>query len=204
MEHDSTEFDTSTAEDDATTKRALALRTVLGLLVVFATMAMASLFLKETFTTIGTWIWEAYGLAGLFIGTALADAFTIPIPVDIYLVAAVTANAPSLPVILLGSSASIFGGCIAWWIGIYSERIPFIQGFLQRYKVKGEALFKKWGVATVAVAAWTPLPFSLACWSAGAFNMPFGRFLLTSLNRIPRIALYYYAIKLGWMAGNLG
>jgi uncharacterized membrane protein YdjX (TVP38/TMEM64 family) len=49
----------------------------------------------------------------------------------------------------------------------------------------------------VAVAAITPLPYSIFCWAAGAGKLPFRRFLLVSLLRIVRVAGYLYLIQLG-------
>ena len=181
----------------------LALRTGLGLLALFGVMFIGALYLKGPMEQAGRWFFDAFGLPGMFVGTALSDFIGIPIPVDVYLAAAVTANTPTLPVIAVASAASLLGGNLAFVLGARFDRIPIIKNWIGRFKARGEAAFEKWGVAAVAVAAWTPIPFSIICLAAGTFKMPWRSFFLTSLNRIPRIILYYYVISLGWSIGDL-
>lgn len=182
--------------------KTLALRTVAGLLVLFVGAAVGAYFLKDSLTAAGVWFFEAYGLVGLFLGTMATDVLGVPVPVDVYLAAAVTADKPTIPILLVASVASVISGSIAYALGLVLDRIPILGKFIRRYEGKGTAMFAKWGVAAVAVAAWTPLPFSIVCWFAGAFHMPYRRFFLATLNRIPRIILYYYVIALGWLAGT--
>lgn len=199
-DHHSPEHD----EPLAKTSRRLALRTALSLLVLFGLMVLGGMTIKDSLENVGDWIWDHFGFGGVFLGTMLSDTFGVPIPVDAYLVAAVTANAPSLPVIITACVASLCGGSMAWWLGTRLERMPRLNAMLSPYRLRGEKLFKRWGVAAVAVAAWTPLPFSIACWCAGTFKMSFRTFFLTTLHRVPRIIIYYYAIALGWTVGNFG
>ena len=191
------------SEDDPVSSGRLALRTVLGLLALFVFMAIGALYLKAPLEEAGRWFFEAFGLPGMFVGTALSDFLGVPIPVDVYLAAAVTAKTPTIPALLVASVASVVGGNMAYALGAWFERVPLLKSLVARFKAKGEAAFERWGVAAVAIAAWTPVPFSIICWAAGAFKMPWKRFFLTSLHRVPRVVLYYYVITLGWSAGNL-
>lgn len=182
--------------------RRLALRTLLGMLVLFSVMALGAWKLKEPLTQAGSWFFDAYGLLGVFFGTVLCDSVGIPVPVDTYLAAGVTAGTPTLPLLATASAASLVGGALAYLIGQHLHRMPLLQRMLERYRSQGESLFNRWGVTAVAIAAWTPVPFSIICWMAGTFKMPLRPFLLATLHRIPRIVLYYYMIELGWMVGN--
>ena len=66
---------------------------------------------------------------------------------------------------------------------------------------EGELLFKKYGVWTVVIAAFTPFPFKLVTWLAGMFEMRFSVFVLAvALGRIPRFFLVAYG---GLYLGNL-
>ncbi len=182
----------------------LALRTLLGLAALFGIMAVLASTLKAPLESISVEFFNKYGLLGMFIGTTLSDSLGIPIPVDTYLMAAVTANSPTLPVLTVACAASILGGNLAWLIGRRLDRFPLLGRLVERFKARGQAAFARWGVAAVAVAAWTPIPFSIICMAAGAFAMPFRSFFLTTLHRIPRIVLYYYVIALGWSVGDMG
>jgi membrane protein YqaA with SNARE-associated domain len=54
----------------------------------------------------------------------------------------------------------------------------------------------------VAVAAITPLPYSIFCWAAGAGRLDFTRFMAVSVPlRIIRVAGYLYLIQLGLLPG---
>jgi membrane protein YqaA with SNARE-associated domain len=182
--------------------RRLALRTIAGLAVLFSAMALGAWALQEPLTQAGTWFFNTYGLIGAFVGTVLCDALAIPVPVDTYLAAAVTAGAPALPILAVASAASLLGGALAYLIGTQLHRLPLLQRVLDRYRAQGEDLFARWGITAVVIAAWTPVPFAIVCWLAGTFKMPLRPFFLATLHRIPRIVLYYYVIKMGWLAGT--
>ena len=42
----------------------------------------------------------------------------------------------------------------------------------------------------------------ITCWMAGIYKMPYGKFLLATLFRAPRMVAYYYLFVLGWLPGN--
>jgi membrane protein YqaA with SNARE-associated domain len=52
-------------------------------------------------------------------------------------------------------------------------------------------------VWVVAIAAITPLPYSLSAWAAGAVHMRFATFFAVSLSRVLRVAGALYLIQLG-------
>lgn len=181
--------------------RVLALRTAAGLAALFAAAAVGAWFLKEDLTRAGTWFFDVYGLAGLFVGTLATDILGVPVPVDVYLAAAVTADKPAIPVLIVACVASVLSGSVSYVLGRNLDRVPVLGRWVRRHESRGRGVFAKWGVAAVSVAAWTPLPFSIVCWFAGAFGMPYRRFFLATLHRVPRIFLYYAVIALGWLAG---
>ena len=59
-------------------------------------------------------------------------------------------------------------------------------------------LLKKWGLWTVVIAALTPIPFSIVCWFAGIYKMPYRPFFIGTLVRFLRFALFYYLFVIGW------
>jgi membrane protein YqaA with SNARE-associated domain len=181
--------------------RSLAIRTVFGVVLLFAGAAVGAWLLKDGLTRAGVWFFEVYGLVGLVLGTLATDVLGVPVPVDVYLAASITADKPVLPILAVASVTSVISGNLAYLLGGVLDKIPLLGRLVRRYEDKGRAVFAKWGVTAVAIAAWTPLPFSIVCWFAGAFRMPYKRFFLATLHRVPRIILYYYVIALGWMAG---
>ncbi len=92
--------------------RALAVRTVIGLLVLFVAAAIGAYFVQEDLTRGGTWFFEEYGLLGMFLGTMATDTFGIPVPLDVYLAAAVTADKPVIPVLVTACGASVLSGSL--------------------------------------------------------------------------------------------
>ena len=82
-------------------------------------------------------------------------------------------------------------------LGPYVGRVPFLRNKIEQWRVKGEHLFDRWGVWTVAIGALSPLPYSITCWFAGIYNMPYRRFFLATLFRIPRIIAYYMIFRPG-------
>ncbi len=170
----------------------------IGLLV--GAFLLLVVFFREPLKAAGHWFYDTVGVWGAFIGVFLSDSIGIPIVLDIYLAAAVAAEEPTLPVLVAGCAGSVLGGCAAYFLGVRFYDWQWLRERLA--PLEGEKLFEKWGVTAVAIAAWTPLPFSVTCWLAGMFRMPFGRFFLTTLHRIPRALVTYALLQLGWTAAT--
>jgi membrane protein YqaA with SNARE-associated domain len=69
-----------------------------------------------------------------------------------------------------------------------SER--FKERFGKNHLNKGKKLFDRYGIWAVIVGAFSPIPYSSICWTAGIYNMKFKPFIITSLlTRIPRFFL---------------
>ena len=62
------------------------------------------------------------------------------------------------------------------------------------YRESGRRLIRRYGTWAVALAAFTPLPYSTISWLAGMLGVPPGKYALASLLRAPRFALYYLAL----------
>jgi uncharacterized membrane protein YdjX (TVP38/TMEM64 family) len=60
-------------------------------------------------------------------------------------------------------------------------------------------LVERYGVRALLFAALTPLPYSIACWAAGACEVRFRTFFLVSLSRIPRVIFYLWLIEQGFI-----
>ena len=187
--------------EDRQTQR-LALQTSTGVLALFGAVALGALTYRAELEALGIWFVERFGVPGAVAGTFLADSIGFPIPPDVYLVAAVLGGAAPVPLLVFVSLTSVAGGNVAYWIGRGIIRWPWLARRFDWFRRRGDRHFQRWGWAAVALAAWTPLPFSVVCTLAGAFGMPRGRFALSTLHRIPRMIAYYVVIVAGWSLGN--
>lgn len=176
---------------------------IYSVIAVFTLVGAGAFFLHGELQAIGTWFVSTFGLLGVFVGVMLTDSVGIPIPPDTYLFAAVTAHMEPVSLLTVTSVTSIVGGNLAYLIGTKLHRWPFLKRRMDLFRVRGEALMSRWGVWAVAIAAWTPVPFSVVCWFAGAYEMNYRRFFFATLHRAPRIVVYYYVIVLGWHAGTV-
>lgn len=201
--HDRTPASSSASSDAVSqaSARRLATQTLVATLLLVAAVAAGALWFREPLQALGNWFVARLGLAGVFIGVLAADALTFPVPPDGYLVASVMGGAKPVPLLIVASVASVLGGNVAYYLGHRLERWPWMSRRLESFRPKGQELFRKWGMAAVVIAAWTPVPFSLTCMLAGAFGMARRRFFLATLHRVPRLVVYYLAIVLGWSVG---
>jgi membrane protein YqaA with SNARE-associated domain len=146
---------------------------------------------------------EHLGGFGVTLGFLLPDALTLPIPADAVSVVGRTGGLTFINVVLFASVGSLTGGSLGYVIG---RKFGGTSWFKRLTKKKGremESLMRRYGVKTLFIAVVTPLPYSLGCWAAGALKMPFKRFFLISLFRIPRIALYLFLIEPGNLPGAM-
>lgn len=180
--------------------RKLLWQSVGAMVLLFGIVAILAIFLREPITMVAHRIVESLGLVGIFFGVLAADGLMFPIPPTTYLFIAVAANVPIIPVLIVCAVASFLGGALAYLLGPTLQRVPFINRRIEAFRPRGEALFKRWGGWTIAIAAVTPLPFSLVCWFAGIYRMPFARFISVSVVRAPRLLVYYGIFTLGWTA----
>ena len=87
-----------------------------------------------------------------------------------------------------------------FWIGRRLRTTRLVARVLASRGGRVPGLFARYGTVAVALAALTPLPYSVFCWAAGAARMSFGRFILVSQLRIVRVAGYLYLIQLGMLS----
>lgn len=171
-----------------------------GFMLVF--MALAWLFHSQI-EVAGNALVGAVGAWGIGIGIFMSDAFTLPIPPDVYLAAAITAGLDPTTTIIAGSIGSILGGMVAYGIGRVLGDTPFATRLVAPFRERGESFIDRLGVTAVVIAALTPIPFSIVCILAGMMRMQFARFAPATLFRIPRIAGYFFLIDLGWTAATV-
>lgn len=169
--------------------------------LILVAIVLGSAFLKAPLQAFSHWIVETFGVFGILIGIMMSDTLMFPIPPDTYLFVAVATNKPILPMLTAICVVSVLSGSLAYLLGPKIQKIPFLSRKIEAWRPRGEALFARWGVWAIAIAALSPLPYSSACWFAGIYKMPYRRFALATLFRIPRMVGYYLIIMLGWGPG---
>lgn len=178
--------------------RRLVVETIVITVVLVGGVAVAGYLFRSPLQQMAEWLIDVLGYGGLFVGVFLADAFTFPVPPDVYLFLSIASGASVTLTLLSCASASIIAGNVAYLIGPYIQQIPFLRQRLEDFRPRGEYLFQKWGGRAVAIAALTPVPFSIVAWLAGIYRTPYQWFATATLVRIPRIVGYYALYAYGW------
>lgn len=184
--------------DEAPSIRTLLVQGFFTALAVVVCVVLIAVLAREPAVAASDWIVEKMGLWGIAIAVILADTFTFPVPPDAYLLAAVASNSDKIPILLVISLSSIVAGNLAYLVGPLLQNVPILGKRIEKFRHKGELLFKKWGLWTVVIAALTPVPFSVVCWFAGIYKMPYRPFFIGTLARFLRFVLVYYLFVFGW------
>ncbi|MBN2307012.1 VTT domain-containing protein [Candidatus Peregrinibacteria bacterium] len=147
----------------------------------------------ETLMVLVESVIQQYGYLGMFLLTAM-EQFIFPVPVDVFLGFAIDHGLTYNTLMMLVFVATMLGAAIGYTLGKWLGH-PALEWLVGKNKVaKGETYIRKWGIWGVILAGLTPIPFKVVTWTAGIFEMPFGRFMLGAfIGRMPRYMLTAYA-----------
>jgi membrane protein YqaA with SNARE-associated domain len=127
-----------------------------------------------------------YGYLGIFLISFTESVFQ-PIPPDPFIAGGSAFGLNPILSALVATVASVLGGLTAHTLGTFMGERVVRRVVGERYFLKGEGLFSRYGVWAVVVAAVTPIPFKAVCWTAGVFEMPRLRFTVAAFaGRLPR------------------
>ena len=84
-------------------------------------------------------------------------------------------------------------GILGYYIGRNFSKTEFFEKISTKYLSQYQNQLRKYGGYLIFVGAVTPVPFSAMCMLAGSVDFPARSFLLISITRVFRFALY------GWM-----
>lgn len=178
-------------------------RSFIGLVVIFGVGALIGVLLGHHIGVAARAIIETLGLIGVGICVFGSEAFGVPVPPSTYTFAAIAGESPVTAILIISFATSVAGASLAYLLGPHIGRLPIVRTWLERFRPDGEALFQRWGVWTVGVAALTPLPFTICCWLAGIYRMAYIPFFAATLVRAPRLLLYYGVFALGWTGAGM-
>lgn len=92
------------------------------------------------------------------------------------------------------SLLSYSGGLISYSIGRFISKLEKVRLYLEVKMAKSLKNTQKWGGVLILVGALLPLPFAIACLTAGMIKYPFKNVLFFGLFRFGRFAIYGWAI----------
>ena len=176
----------------------LVLQIVLPLLVVFVGVTLAAALFRPELKALGTAFVTRFGYAGMAFGSFISDAFMCPIPPQFYMLTAVAAGAPQLASITVVCVSSVVAANVAYLLAGRLARFPFFESRIARSRGRIDPLFARYGVYAVALGAISPIPFSLLCYLAGLYRIPYRIYALLVLLRVPRLLAFYLLIRAGW------
>ncbi len=180
----------------------IAPRRILGMTALFivglvAIAAALGAFFRDPLQELSEAFVSVLGGPGIAIGYLIPDAFTVPIPNDAFGWFGIEGGVPFWEVVFWGTLGSVAGGCVGYLIGQRLRTTRWVSQFMAGRGRALERLIRRYGLWVVAIAAMTPLPYSLSAWAAGAVHMRFSTFFAVSLTRTFRVAGALYLIKLG-------
>lgn len=140
--------------------------------------------IRKLYDWVISWAEKPGGTWALFI-LAFCESSFFPIPPDVLLIAlAVGAPLKSFRFAIVCSIGSVLGGILGYVIGwqfmdIIGNKIIHFYGLTDQVDYIA-SLFREWDAWAVAIAGFTPIPYKLFTISAGAFDVSFPVFVISS------------------------
>jgi len=171
------------------------IQTIVAIVALIVGLGVLSYLFRPEMELLSRRFIDWSGLWGVGLGFMLPDALTLPIPPDTFLVAGYLGGLEFWSMTLVAGLGSVLGGTLGYlMIRALSSR-PSVRGWLQSKIERGVGFMERYGLLALALAALTPLPYSLVCWACGATGVRPVPFVLVSLLRVPRVAIYLLLIE---------
>ena len=132
------------------------------------------------------------------LGTLLADGVHFPVPPQFYMLLAIASDTPLSRGFAVIAAASALAGVLGYAIAERLSRLRFVSQKTQRLRKILASSFERRGYSAVFLLTLLPVPFSVLCYLAGLNRMPFKFLGLLTLLRIPKLAVFYVLLHLGW------
>ena len=130
--------------------------------------------------------WASHEHASKYLyGLSFAEAVVFPIPPDVMLIPMCAARPrDALRFGVLTTVFSVAGGTLGYAVGFFLfEAIApwlFASAWAAEYQ-SVRHLFEKWGVAVIIIAGFSPVPYKVFTFAAGALQLAFPWFVIASL-----------------------
>jgi membrane protein YqaA with SNARE-associated domain len=143
----------------------------------------------------------SYGYWGMALGTLLADGFHFPIPPQFYMLLAIAARAPISHSFSAIALASLLAGFVGYEAASLAARSDWIRARTEGTRNVLERAVRRFGLQAALLASLLPVPYSVLCYLAGMMRLPRRFLVLLCLCRIPKLAMFYWLLLLGWHPG---
>ena len=177
----------------------LALKAVGVLVVLMGLLATLAYFAHDPLVALAERFVAVLGPPGIAIGFFLPDAFTLPIPNDAFSFFGLIGGVPFWTCVLWACLGTLSGGATGFFFGRKLSNTETFRRLMARRGREVKLLVDRYGKQALLCAAITPIPYSIACWSAGACDIRFRTFFAVSLARIPRVIFYLWLMEQGFM-----
>lgn len=178
--------------------RGFVLRTLVGLGVAFAFVAVAGRLFRPELEALAKGFVAQFGYGGMFLGAFAADAFSFPVPPWFYFVLGVASGTPVLPMLVVVCVASLVAANVAYAMSAQVAELRLFRPRIEAVRARIAPLLAKHGVWAVVAMGFLPLPFSITCYVAGSYRIGPRLFSVYLALRVPRLLLFYALVRLGW------
>lgn len=183
-----------------TSARVLALKFVMGLLLLYGAVAVAGEALAEPLQELGRALVATLGLPGFALGTFLADGLHFPVPPQFYMLLTVALGTPPAWSLLSIAAGSLAGGMVGFVVAVRVSRVRWLEARAARlHELPFTRHLQRYPYRWVALASLTPVAFSWLCYLAGFQRLPRRALLLLCLLRVPKLAIYFAIVRAGWL-----
>jgi membrane protein DedA with SNARE-associated domain len=171
---------------------------IISITLIFA--AVGYLF-REPLLAFARWFVGELGGVGVALGFFIPDAFTVPLPNDAFSALGLAGGLPFVEVVAWSTGGSLAGGSVGFLIGRRLSLTGWYKRVMADRGAQVKVLIERHGSVGIALAALTPLPYSLASWAAGTSSLSYLRFLLISAPfRALRVGSVLWLISVGLWA----
>ena len=177
----------------------LALKAVGALAFLMVLLAVLAYTVHDPLVALAERFVDLIGAPGIALGFFIPDAFTVPIPNDAFSFFGLIGGIPFWTCVQWACVGTLSGGSVGFFLGRQLAHTRPVRRLMARRGREVKLLVERYGIRALLVAALTPLPYSIACWAAGACEMRFRTYFLVSLSRIPRVIFYLWLIEQGFI-----
>lgn len=185
------------ANEPVPSKKKLIFKIAMSVLALMALIGITAKLFKEELLSMGQLFVEHLGGLGVALGFFIPDAFPNPVWHDAFLFFALLGEMNFWEIVLWAYGGSITGASIGFWLGRALKNTQWFKRFMAKRGVHNKEQLGKYGLGFMALAAMSPLPFSLGAWACGALDVKFVKFFAVAQVRLLRVILYLWLIEIG-------
>lgn len=171
---------------------------MVGIAALVGIVSVLGYHFREPLQRFGVWFVGRFGIAGLVVGTAVADGVHFPLPPQFYLLTGVAAGFGAVPTLLAVLTGSEIGSIVAFSIGRMAASTGVVARVVARPRAFLESFLARHGRLGLALAALLPISWCVLCATLGAMRLSRRELAVLLVMRVPKIALSYAVIELAW------